>query len=466
MLDFEYFEWFKNKVKEIYYFITRYGIEHINFEFSFEALKRNSNKINFFAKVHEGFELAQKEIIQALLIIDNKLPELRELNTKLKLEKKTIEIKKLKINILTLSYHELVFRKLADSIAWQLLNMEKYRVRRLIINKKPASIKNIDLIDTQKAIEWLKINYPDSFALITDITTFFHIGDLLVFDSKNKHSFLVELKSGVVNKEITDMLEAFNPNDTFHNFKLFDTFFSNDKKGRKNKQLERVIEQQKKANNLISIFKNDKGIDNQTGGKIEIFNANFKIKYFSKRIYKLFLKSQSNNSATTTIDACLLVGLYDSQFFGVKAMKMWLMLKKIKPYPVFNYIQSFYDPTTFPPFLQPIDTDFIEELVLLKKHLFFALDIDEWLLKAKKLGFEYRWLTKKQTMKILQERKDSQKPFIFENQALEFSYKKNKALLEQGILSRIFFDWVTPTSALKLLKSLVDKTYKKNIEIK
>ena len=462
MLDFEYFEWFKKKVKEIYYFITRYGIEHINFDFSFESLKQEPNKVNFFIKVHEGFELAQKEIIQALLIIDDELAELKKLNINLRFKKQTIEIEELKKNILTIRYHELVFRKLADSIAWQLLNMEKYRVRRLIINKQPTPIKNIDLKNTNEAIKWLKINYPNSFALITDITTFFHIGDLLVIDPKSKQNFFIELKSGIVNEEISKMLGAFNPNDNSRNFKLFDTFFVNDKNGKKYKQLNRVIKQYIRSANVISVFKNDKGIDNQTGSEIKIFNYDFKINYFAKRISKLFLKSQSDDSATTTIDECLLVGLYDSQLFGRKAMEMWLMLKKIKPYPVLNYIQSFYDPTVLPPFLQPINPNSIEELVLLKKHLFFALNFDKWLIKAKKISLEFRWLTKKQTTKILQDRKDPHKPFIFRNQALEFSYKKNTALLEQGILARIFYDWITPTSGLKLLKSLIDKTYKKN----
>ena len=461
MIDFKYFEWFERKVKIINYYITRYGIEHINFAFSFKALKKDANKKNFFNKVHEGFEQAQEEIIQALLIIDNELAELKKLNIDLRLKKQPVEIKELKKNILILKYHELVFRKLADSIAWQLLNLEKYRVRRLIINKLPTPIKNIDLENTNKSIKWLKVNYPNSFTLITDITTFIHIGDLLVFDSKNNQNFFIELKSGIVNEEITNMIEAFNPNNDFRNFKLFDAFFANDKNEKKYKQLKRVIKQDRRVANVISVFKNDKGIDNQSGEEIKIFNCNFKINYFSDRIQNLFLKSQLNISATMIIDKCLLVGLYNSQFFGNKAMEMWLMLKKIKPYPVLNYIQSFYDPTAFPPFLQAIDSNFIEELVLLKKHLFFALDFDKWLIKAKKNGFEFGWLTKKQTIKLLQGRKDSHKPFIFKDQALEFSYKKNKVLLEQGILARIFYDWITPTSALKILKSLINKAYKK-----
>ena len=461
ILDLKYFEWLEKKVKIIYYYITRYGIEHINFKFSPEALKQEPNKENFFNSVHEGFEQAQEEIIQALLIFDDKLAELKSENKNLRLKKLLIESKGLKKINLTLKYHELVFRKLADSIAWQLMNMEKYRVRRLMINTYPTPIKNINLKSTNDVIRWLKIYYPNSFALITDITTFVHIGDLLVFDFKNSRSYFVELKSGIVNEEIFKMIESFNPKDSSNNFKLFDSFFANDENGKTYKQLNRVIGQDRKAANVISIFKNDKGIDNQSGNEIKIFNCDFKINYFSNRIQNLFLKSQHNNSATTTIDECLLVGLYNSQFFGRKAMEMWLMLKKIKPYPVFNYIQGFYDPTAFPPFLQPIDPNFIEELVFLKKHLFFVLDFDEWLIKAKIIGFEFRWLTKKQTIKVLQDRKKSHKPFIFEDQALEFSYKKNKALLEQGILARIFYDWITPISALKLLKSLINKTYKK-----
>src|SRR5690606_807424 len=92
-------------------------------------------------------------------------------------------------------------------IAWQLLQNQTHNARRLHIGQNSKKILENSNIDHAISIS-NKINEdPMSFALISDITGFVQIGDLLVLDKNGLG--IVELKEGKVNAKIQQFLREF-----------------------------------------------------------------------------------------------------------------------------------------------------------------------------------------------------------------------------------------------------------------
>src|SRR5699024_8701379 len=96
------------------------------------------------------------------------------------------------------------FSHIADGIAWQLIGGEIHIAKRFYLQEKGQ--KRLKESNIDHAIKVAKeINKdPNNFALISDITNFIQIGDLLVVSEGTIG--IMELKQGKVNKQITEFL--------------------------------------------------------------------------------------------------------------------------------------------------------------------------------------------------------------------------------------------------------------------
>ena len=116
---------FNRELKSILHYVLEYGIKHTSIKTdNAKLLKREEKNFEFVSNVHTGFMKAQNLIIQNLLQLGKKRVaikiQIKELN-KTKGSKETLEKTKYKLKII--EYKESVLRKIADTIAWQLLGL-------------------------------------------------------------------------------------------------------------------------------------------------------------------------------------------------------------------------------------------------------------------------------------------------------------------------------------------------------
>lgn len=452
-LGLQYYNWFNEKVNQISFYCFRYGISNIDWKVSKEKIINPKYAEEFFIKVHKGFGLAQKEIIDSILLVNSKILQCNKYLKKARQENNKEELRKYKIEKINLEYHEKVFRKFADSIAWQLLHSQLHIVRRLYKSYKITPINSSNLKHGRAFVNWYNKKNPKSFALLSDITSFIQIGDVLILDSNLKGIGILELKEGKTNEEILDFIETLKDTKECQKKLIFD--FLREKGEKKFKQFMRSLKQDIRNLSTISIINKSYGKDFDTGVNVIISEGKFELDHFNDQVLKLLKITDREFSSTDIIDNCLLVGIYPSELFGLNSLKMWRTLKNIN-YPIINFRDSFSVPCATPPFLVGIGEKNVLDLLFLRKHLFLCLDFNEWFKLANGIGIEAKWLSRKQTTQLLQKRIIEQKPFTFKERAIEFSNGKEKMKLEEGILARIFFDLVSPLSALEFIKRLLE----------
>ena len=443
-------EKFIQEIKHILYLIFSYGIDRIN---SVDKLVKFTDKDltkNFIEKVHTGFMIAQKNILFRLekeskskQKLKNRLCEANRNRDK----KLSIEIRK-RINII--ERKELIYRKLADSIAWQMMHLDGTIIRRLYrgVNQIDIASSNIshDLEIVDKIFNSNKLQFP----LISDLTSFIQVGDILLIDLEKKQLGVIELKEGKVNDKIEKIIDDFA--QTQCEYMLY--LATKDENENFHKQFNRYIKQKEIILETAKTISTGNGVDNTTKKNISIPSDVFEVESFDNILINMLKEVDKKNYSIHVVDDCLLIGVYNNvRLLGmVRAFIEWVRGLKIE-FPIINFVSSLHSPIAFPIFLHQFSLEDKIKLINGEKTILMCLDIEKWLKELSENGLAYRFLSKKETARM--NSNSEIKAFEYKGQAIEISYNGMSSLLYDGIFSRMFYELTTPKSLSKFLKHML-----------
>lgn len=196
---------FEHKFREIYFYIGVFGITQKPLYPWDMEIASEVDKIEYQIQVHKGFRIGQALIIEEItkLYYDKKQLKYEYI------EARKSKNEKLKNYINTalkiVEHHIKILRHLADLIAWQMLGHQYFKARRFYSGDKGRpDLSETNLESVIKAVDYFHRKAPINFALITDLTTFIDVGDLLV--SSAKSLAIVECKSGSIQWQVNALL--------------------------------------------------------------------------------------------------------------------------------------------------------------------------------------------------------------------------------------------------------------------
>lgn len=445
---------FYRELKVLINGIRSYGIQHCSTK-DINVLRSDSGKKSeFVIQVHKGFFIAQRN---AIILLQKILKEQKRLKGDLKQarrdkdKKKTEDITEL---IKKTKYQEMVVRKAMDSIAWQLFGYELAVMRRLYYGHEVIDITDSNLESELRYIDWYIKENPDGFVLISDLTSFIQIGDVVEF-SPQKGLRLGELKEGRTNLE---MLRIIN-NIVKTECPLYLKNEWNKMNEKKKEQFCREIKQIEKCQKALQIINEGEGTDPLTGRTVKIEEAELRLDTFADTVRELLIKCSKKGHAIAVVEDCLLIGVYETDKFSSIAFDVWKQSLNITM-PVVDLRQSMYEPLGHPVFLQPFKEEFILDVIQGKKIVKMAIDIDKWLKTFEEDNTTWRWMSEKETARINSNLGKGGQLFTLEGKGIELRDEKGrKQYLGEGIFSRMFTGLNTPSSMRKLLKALLEKGF-------
>jgi len=280
----ETIEKYRIKLREIADFAFSYGIQTIEnnkIEIQDPEYWDDDIREKFLIACHDGFKKAQNILIEEVFKYQKlfresraQLKEYRRERNKPKENETITNIKILEQRLSTLSH-------IADGIAWQLIGSQIHVARRLYIEQNNS--KFLDSSNIEHAIKVANtINKnPKDFALISDLTSFVQIGDLLV--RHEDKIGIMELKEGDVNELIQDFFNSILEKKEFTRKeelfeKLDETTY---------KQIKRVLRQIERASQATEVINKDKGIDPVSGGNIKVSTPKIQTDYYHKELWEL-----------------------------------------------------------------------------------------------------------------------------------------------------------------------------------
>jgi hypothetical protein len=441
---------FLRELESILFFILEYGIKNVSFKVSDVALKRQAQLTEFVSKVHKGFMKAQNLIVQNLLLLGeekkNTRERIKELN-RLREGKENIEALKEKVEVI--EYQENVFRKLADTIAWQILNNDLTVIRRLYNFSAQVEIYNSNLNHDLKVVEEIFNQDNERFPLITDITSFIQIGDLLIKD-RDKIGVL-ELKEGKVNEQISDILKEHLEFQCER--KLYYELENKDDKFKK--QFLRYVKQEATTLNTLQTINKGEGTDS-LGRNIKIIDNVFYTEHFTDTIQSMLQEVNKKNYSINYIDDCLAVGVYNTTRIPLyKAFDTWKESIGID-FPTIDIRGFFRSPGGHPLFLHNFSIEDKVKIVAGEKLILMSLNIQAWLKMFEGKNVNVRLMSKKETAR-LNNTPSHLKAFEYNGQAIEIEQDNIKQIIHGGIFERMFNQFQKPSSLVDFLSITLDE---------
>lgn len=445
-------EEYRLKLKEIADYAFGNGINAIGieqFKVGPPSTWEESVRNKFFVACYDGYKTAQR-----LLIIEIKKYQtiLRDTTNNLKefrrqRDKENEKATKIKIKIIEQRLHN--FSHVADGIAWQLIGGQIHIARRFHIQEK--SSKYLDSSNIEHAIQTAEeINKnPNDFALISDLTSFVQIGDLLI--RHDKIIGIMELKEGKVNDQIKEF---------FENIEKAGKVISEDELKEKFdektfKQVKRMQRQQERAFRATDVINNDKGIDPVSGGNITVSTPTVFTEYYHEELSKLQHDLTQKTWAYTCIDTCLHIGMYRDKGIAMAGFAIEELLKQeTENYIIIDWLSITYN-LSEPLFDKPFSPDFIIDVLTGKIKIIIGLNLDALIDTFNVFGLKSRWLTEKETTQSNQTAIREGIVIVNKRAIIITLPDEKEAIISGGTLSKILYDSIKPSSiATSMLNSV------------
>ncbi len=439
---------FEQLTKKIFDLTHQYAIDNLSLNFDVHPSTWKSEDVRQFQiYVHKGFREAQKLILDEMIDIQESLKELK-INLKSSRRDKDIQkSKKTENDIGTLKYKEVILRSFIDFIAWQFLDGEYYKVRRFYNgmdkdNARPTlSDSNIDSV--VNAISYYHEQDELNFALISDLTSFIDIGDILL--KEGNKLIPIEVKEGKTNGEVFKFITAISKKET--DICPYSLISTPDKKFFK--QADRVVKQINRANKLTEFLKYEEGVDPFRNVEVKVNKEAYTVESYIDIVNSLFKDLETKNWAYTIFEDIITIGLYQNECLGMGDVLLDQLNQGMfgKPFPVVNYMQKLHTPNSEPIYYQGFSKEHIFDLFFGRIRMLISINFDNFIALCNASGLEARHLSKKETMNL--KKKKEIDFFEWEKQGIIIN---EKLIMGNGLIGRMIFDFTKPSSIIENLK--------------
>lgn len=445
----------RDKVKEIVELAFGHAVNHFGAE-SLQKLaeqgRPESSRREFVVKVHDGFKLAQKLLIEEVLyyqpLLRSKTEESKEARRQRNKELEAETNHKLAI----IKQRLATMAHIADGIAWQLLGAQIHVARRLYM--KDTARKFLDSSNIEHAVKVADEfnSNPESFALLSDLTGFVQIGDLVV--AHEGRVGLMELKEGAVNDQVAAYLATLDKGEETLDESVLQQQFT----PKTVQQIKRVVRQKQRTTRAINVIKNDKGIDPATGQNITVETPSIPTIGYQDELERLHLELEKKNWAYGIVDVCLHIGIYKDKaipmaLFVIKE----LLARKTENYIVIDWL-SITENVSEPIFSKPLAPEFIVDVLTGAVKVIIGINFDALIELFNSLGLETKWLSEKETTRW-EQKTPSRKIFKVKKRAIVVKLDEHRdVILDGGSISKMLFDNIRPSNVAMSIATIQYKS--------
>lgn len=430
---------FEKIVSEIFELIGSYGIRNKPIDVRNIQNISESDKKEFLASVHTGYRLGQQRIVEEIIPILMRKALLNGLlveanKTKNKLQKSAIKQESSEIE-----FKVAVLRHFADLIAWVVFRNDMHKARRFHSGSRSRpDLLHSNLDSILAAVDTFHKEDPSSFALISDLTTFIDIGDIMLL--KEGKIFIVECKEGMVQKNVFEFIDLASKDDfapekldfTKMNAKFFN-------------QVERTLKQMERASEAVNFLNIEKGRDPFTKENIVLFEDKRPRIYYFEELKYMINNAGLNGVHYGIIEDTIFVAVYTGRKTIFADLFPRLIEQRKGNFINVNYASLIYLPLKEPFLFKPFGEEIILSLIFGRIQVRLGLDLDRFIEMFQELGMSARWMTTKETHKYLTS-ESSHKPFVFKHRAIRVETNGVELVLGDAFIVHLLYDNITPIS--------------------
>jgi hypothetical protein len=435
---------FEQKARIIYRLACRHGAVH-----SLLGSDGKPSRESFLRACHNGFAEAQELIIVELLLVQEALKQLKHDLKSARSQRDKIATTKLHQEIDIENFKECILRKLADSIAWHIIGGQNYIARRLcLLSESRPSLESSNLSSVIQVVSDYNKEDPLNFALLSDITSFIQIGDVLLVSPTGLK--IIEVKEGQKNLEASSILAELRDDGTREQ-----QLRELNLKGNLREQVQRMLRQQNRQDQVINILNTGFGSDAATDSAVTIVDVEYPEEKYYDELRKLLCQLGAGKDwAYTVIDIGLHIGVYKGKWRKLGASLLRASAFDLEDadenYPVTSLQGSLNQALVEPLFVKDLAEDQIFDIAFGRVSVLALLRVDHMLHLFQEMGVSAQLLPPKRSRR--QQNKDlKHKLLLHQGCCIEVKTKSGTKILGDGIGTRILYDTITPRCVVRMV---------------
>ncbi|TNI73569.1 hypothetical protein CF109_10240 [Aeromonas veronii] len=342
---------------------------------------------------------------------------------------------------------ELIIRGIADAIAWQLLGNQLAYARRFFKAIPQPDLYNSNFKSVVFAAKESLKDKPNTVSLISDLTSFIQIGDLLECDP-NKGLKIIEVKEGEMNAKIGDFMDFYmrsQCDQALH-------YFAQQEGEQAIKQLQRMSRQMNRMLYVTSVLSTGHGVDPDTNEQVKIPEPFFPMENWDDQLTHTLKKAHDKGWAIDVIDNCLFLGVYASEHMRIGGhiiFNHWFDNSGGTPEcPRSRLIDCMSIPLALPIFSRDIPDDYKFDVLFGRKSVCIGVCVEALLEECKKAGYSVRFATNKEQGLL---NTTGKRPYKHKGKSIFIGDGAKEIFLMDGIFLRIMFHGQKPMSVIKTM---------------
>lgn len=340
---------------------------------------------------------------------------------------------------------EILFRAIADTIAWGMLGGQLCYARRVYkFQKQPdLSASNFDSV-VQVARE-LRESDPGCMPLISDLTSFVQVSDIINVSAERIISY-IEVKEGGHNKYVLDLAMFYEESRC----EKFLEIVEKRESSKTVKQMKRVLRQKARLTHLRDVMVTGASQDPDTGEFVRIPDPFFEIETYEEELDGLIANAREKQSWAYDVNGSIFMGAYagDVAPRGHLPFMMALSLEGDleQDYHIVRLADCMFAPLAPPVFSRRLEREVMMDLIFGRMNVCVAVSIPRLIEVCEMAGMDARYATRKELGRAKVNGAD---PVVHRGKGLVFSIKGKEMMLLEGIIFRALFHCQKPESVIR-----------------
>lgn len=366
-----------------------------------------------------------------------------------------------------------LWRRINDAIVWTLLGEKDHLIRAVCHHKSRPMLTDANPSAVRRFLNTLNSD-PQSIAIWSDATSCVDVGDVLCQSFSGGLSGFFELKAGAMNERILELMDTNGLEQTVSAIKNFADRYGPGAI----KQLERVVRQRQRYNQVMDIIEHDRGFDPRRDAEVIIQESTTELESYDQKLQGI-IELSKHGEVLRCLDRCLWVWVDrdTSRDPKDKVAAFERELAKTSPFTLQRCREQFGNeepfnpvaleanltcPEAIPLFLRPLEPEAIRD-VLIGKLMFCVFLFVDWFEMGRivsDLGAKLTWSTTKRGRRE-KSKPWFQRPVIVGNRIPRVQLSDDTYLEGFSKIYRVLFEGITPSSIatqyVELLKSPVTR---------
>ena len=337
-------------------------------------------------------------------------------------------------------------RKVMDAIAWQILGNQLYIARRLFRTQPQMSLASSNIPSLKQAVTDICGPEMARFALLSDLTTFVQVGDLIVAGPDIGQWQIVEVKEGKVNERLSSLVSEHGGPE--RDQAIATELQQSDGKATA-KQFLRMRRQTLRMQHVVDVANLGNSTDPDSGAHVHVPEDPVEVDYFDPQLDSL-LHVPGGDWQVSVVDGCLFLGVYRGpmRHIGRAAHNIWMQgCGAHDSCPRADLMHSLSIPLALPVFNRRLSVDHKFDVLMGRSVVRMGIHVDNFVLLANAKGVPVRWSTRKEAASINR----SLRPISRDGKNLVTDTPDGVMTITDGNFLKIFFHGMTPSSVITML---------------